>query len=190
MFKWYTRARKFPQLVGRTPDGTRIPGGPYTYTQIAVVVATVVVMWNTTWLWARGSLLSSAAIFVVVLFAAGFGAGQLPPGMRNPFLMIGGVCRLLKPGWTLNGRPLPARRPTVVAQQPSVTEFVCVPTSSKQTPAHSEPDTTVARPVTDVAEAPTVKRPLRKKSAAASTHNASLPGELSPVQQLLVGGRA
>ena len=40
--KWYTRARKFPQLIGRTPDGTRIPGGPYTYTQVAAGVVTAV----------------------------------------------------------------------------------------------------------------------------------------------------
>ena len=31
--KNYTRARKFPQLLGMTPDGKKLPGGPYSYTQ-------------------------------------------------------------------------------------------------------------------------------------------------------------
>jgi len=26
--KWYTRARRFPQLIGKTPDGARLWGGP------------------------------------------------------------------------------------------------------------------------------------------------------------------
>ena len=53
--KWYTRARKFPQLIGRTPDGTRIPGGPYTYLQVAAGVGMAAVLAATTGLWARGA---------------------------------------------------------------------------------------------------------------------------------------
>ena len=31
--RWYTRARKSPQLIGNTPDGAKLWGGPYTYRQ-------------------------------------------------------------------------------------------------------------------------------------------------------------
>ena len=36
--RFYTRSRKFPRLIGRLHDGTKIPGGPYTVTQ-AIVAA-------------------------------------------------------------------------------------------------------------------------------------------------------
>ena len=38
----FTAARKFPQLIGKTPDGKRIAGGPYTLTQ-GIVLAIVLI---------------------------------------------------------------------------------------------------------------------------------------------------
>ena len=85
--KWYTRARKFPQLIGRTPDGTRIPGGPYTYTQVAAGVVTAVVLAQTTWLWAHGGLILNATIFIGATVGAVFAAGTLMlEGEEKPLL--------------------------------------------------------------------------------------------------------
>jgi hypothetical protein len=101
--KWYTRARKFPQLIGRTPDGTRIPGGPYTYTQVAAGVVTAVVLAQTTWLWAHGGLILNATIFIGATVGAVFAAGKLTPGMRNPIVLASGALNLMSSGYRLDG---------------------------------------------------------------------------------------
>ena len=62
--KWYTRARRFPQLIGKTPDGATIWGGPYTYTQVIAGVAFIVIGSKTTWLWGHFGLLGNALILV------------------------------------------------------------------------------------------------------------------------------
>lgn len=105
--KWYTRARKFPQLIGRTPDGTRIPGGPYTYTQVAAGVVTAVLLAQTTWLWAHGSLMLNATIFIGATVGAVIAAGKLPPGMRNPLVLASGAINLMSSGYRLDGAPVP-----------------------------------------------------------------------------------
>ncbi|NHB86148.1 hypothetical protein G7085_20930 [Tessaracoccus sp. HDW20] len=110
--KWYTRARKFPQLIGRTPDGTRIPGGPYTYTQVAAGVGTAIVMAQTTWLWAHGSLLLNATIYIGAVIGAVIATGKLPPGMRNPLVLATGALNLLKPGYRIGGAAIPHPKPT------------------------------------------------------------------------------
>src|SRR5450759_686655 len=51
--KYYTRARKFPQLIGRTPDGAKIWGGPYTFTQAISAGVVLFVGVNTMGLWAH-----------------------------------------------------------------------------------------------------------------------------------------
>ncbi|MGH3659301.1 MAG: hypothetical protein ACRDUA_21845, partial [Micromonosporaceae bacterium] len=39
----YTKARRFPLVIGKLPGGGRIPGGPYSLHQIgAMVVAAIV----------------------------------------------------------------------------------------------------------------------------------------------------
>lgn len=108
--KWYTRARKFPQLIGRTPDGTRIPGGPYTYTQVAAGVVTAVLLAQTTRLWAHGSLMLNATIFIGATVGAVIAAGKLPPGMRNPLVLASGAINLMTSGYRLDGAPVPQRK--------------------------------------------------------------------------------
>lgn len=52
--KWYTKARRFPQLLGRAPDGTRIPFGPYTMTQAIGAGAVIFAAKVLSGLWAHG----------------------------------------------------------------------------------------------------------------------------------------
>lgn len=137
--KWYTRARKFPQLIGRTPDGTRIPGGPYTYTQVAAGVVTALVLSQTTWLWAHGSLIFNATIFIGLTVGAVIASGKLPPGMRNPVVLASGALNLLNRGYRLNGASVKAPKPHTFTAAGPVTVFEPVPTSSS-VPVSAAPD--------------------------------------------------
>lgn len=93
--KNYTRARRFPQLIGVTHDGKRIPGGPYTYTQFVGGGLLLVVMWQTSSLWATGSLIRNTVVLVAVAGLVVWGLGKLPLNGRNPLSMVVGVSRAL-----------------------------------------------------------------------------------------------
>lgn len=88
--RWYTRARKVPQLIGRTPDGTRIWGGPYTITQVVGGGLVLVLALNTMGAWARfgfgffGNVMVLAAVTVVVIVVL----GRIPVGSRNPLSVV------------------------------------------------------------------------------------------------------
>ena len=60
--KWYTRARKFPQLIGKTPDGAKLWGGPYTYTQVVGASVVLVVGLKTISLWGSFGLVGNALV--------------------------------------------------------------------------------------------------------------------------------
>ncbi|MEU5421117.1 hypothetical protein [Streptomyces sp. NPDC020667] len=49
----YTRARKHPLVIGKLPGAGRLPGGPYTITQIVTMVVTFGVLIMTRELWAH-----------------------------------------------------------------------------------------------------------------------------------------
>ena len=135
--KWYTRARKFPQLIGRTPDGTRIPGGPYTYTQVAAGVVTAVVLAQTTWLWAHGGLILNATIFIGATVGAVFAAGKLTPGMRNPIVLASGALNLMSSGYRLDGTAIATPKPNTATAAGPVTVFIPAPPLAKPTTAPS-----------------------------------------------------
>lgn len=90
MARFYTVALRIPQLIGRTPDGTKLPFGPYTIPQMVVGAVAAVVLWNTTALWARFGLIGNLVLAAGLLFAAVWGTGRMPPGLRNPLVIVGG----------------------------------------------------------------------------------------------------
>ncbi|MEU5137037.1 hypothetical protein [Streptomyces californicus] len=49
----YTRARKHPLVIGKLPGAGRIPGGPYTITQVMTMVITFGLLVLTRGLWAH-----------------------------------------------------------------------------------------------------------------------------------------
>ena len=170
--KWYTRARKFPQLIGRTPDGTRIPGGPYTYTQVAAGVVTAVVLAQTTWLWAHGGLILNATIFIGATVGAVFAAGKLTPGMRNPIVLASGALNLMSSGYRLDGTAIRNPKPNGATAAGPVTVFIPAPRLAKPTTA----------PLTEPVAVPT---PIPVLPA---TEPRPVPGPaLSSVQRLLLG---
>lgn len=89
--KVYTATRRFPQLIGRTSDGTRIWGGPYTYTQIFGGGGALIVLWKSLSLWSTGGALMDWALIVCLTAGIVFGLGKLPLGGRNPFSMLQGL---------------------------------------------------------------------------------------------------
>lgn len=134
--KWYTRARKFPQLIGRTPDGSRIIGGPYTYMQVATGALSAVVLSQTTWLWAGTNLILNAGIFLGCAASVVFLTGKLPQTMRNPLTMIGGVANLLASGYQVNGKPLSVPAPRRVPTVPVVLHDIHPATPAGNEPCH------------------------------------------------------
>lgn len=89
--KVYTATRRFPQLIGRTSDGARIWGGPYTYTQIFGGGAVLVVLWKSMALWSTGGVLLDGALVICLTAGVVFGLGKLPLGGRNPLSMLHGL---------------------------------------------------------------------------------------------------
>lgn len=114
--RWYTRARRFPQLIGRTPDGAQIPGGPYTFTQVIGTAAFLVVAVKTINLWGRFDLIGNALVLFVAAAAVVFGLGRLPIGARNPFSLLDGTLRAVTApaAGRVDGRSVRIRRPRYV----------------------------------------------------------------------------
>jgi hypothetical protein len=111
--RWYTRARKFPQLIGRTPDGRRIPGGPYTFTQAVGAGVVLLAGVNTMGWWARYGLIGNGLLLLGVAYGVVLGLGRIPVGSRSPLAVAsGGVRALAAPRvGRLAGRSVRLRRP-------------------------------------------------------------------------------
>ncbi len=82
--RFHTRGVRFPRLIGKTADGTRLPGGPYTITQ---VVATVTVFIAGQWtrpVWGGNGLTSDYLALVAVAVVVGFALRHATFGPRDP----------------------------------------------------------------------------------------------------------
>ncbi|MDN5798172.1 MAG: hypothetical protein L0H79_20830 [Intrasporangium sp.] len=111
--KWYTRARRFPQLIGKTPDGARIWGGPYTYTQVIGAVVVLVAGTKTVGIWGQFGLIGNALTLLGVAYGTTLALGRMPIGSRNPVAVGSGLIRALSASSSGNvgGRPVRIRRP-------------------------------------------------------------------------------
>lgn len=107
--KFYTAARKFQQLIGVTPAGENIPGGPYTVTQFAVGIVVLVVGFITRPLWTQGVI---ADVFIIVTAAVGitYATGRMPGSRRSIINLINCTMALaFRPRTgTYRGKKLPA----------------------------------------------------------------------------------
>jgi hypothetical protein len=117
--KWYTRARRFPQLIGRTPDGARIWGGPYTFTQAVGAGLVLFVGLNTMSLWAHYGLVGNGLILLGIAYTVVLVLGRIPVGARNPLAVAAGTSRALTAPRTgrLAGRRVRLRRPRRLRHQ-------------------------------------------------------------------------
>lgn len=121
--KWYTRARRFPQLIGKTPDGARLWGGPYTYTQVIGAAVVIVVGIQTAGLWGQFGLIGNALLLLGVAYTTTLGLGRLPIGSRNPLSVLQGALKSVStsPAGSYAGRPLKIRQPHRVTSRVVIT---------------------------------------------------------------------
>ena len=150
--KWYTRARRFPQLIGKTPDGATIWGGPYTYTQVIAGVAVIIVGSKTTWLWGHFGLIGNALILLGVTYGLVLLLGRIPVGSRNPLSVGAGVLRAMTAPalGTRGGSPVRVRRPhrsrTKVVVTPDAPTLADVQLSGSTPPSRTKPRRSHPRP--------------------------------------------
>lgn len=113
--RWYTAARRFPLLISKTPQGERIPGGPYTIYQLVLGALTIVVGFLTWNLWGVFGPLN-IIVLGMVAFSVLIAARYIPMDAPNPLWTLLGVVMGLASlrGPRSEGVPAPRRRPTVV----------------------------------------------------------------------------
>ena len=115
VIKNFTRGRKFPQLIGRTPDGKKILGGPYTLPQVAGGGVAALILWVTRGLW-LGGLVWNVGFFLAVVLGTVFAMGKLRLGGRSPASVLQGVARAVVVPRTakIDGHPVRPRRAHLV----------------------------------------------------------------------------
>lgn len=147
--RWFTRARKFPQLIGRTPDGTRIPGGPYTPTQAVGGGLVFFIGAKTINSWAHFGLVMNGALLLAITAAVVWGLGRTPLGHRNPLSILTGYYRAFTAPQHghLAGRPVSLSRPRRVRHRVilPVTDLpdIVLPPPPARVPSAPEADTPV-----------------------------------------------
>lgn len=178
--RWYTHTRKFPQLVGKTHNGTAIWGGPYTYTQIIVFVAIVWVGTKTYDLWGRSDIITNALMLVGVAYGVAVLVGKLPIGMRSPVSVLLGVWRAFSSPGTgrYAGQPIKLNRPHRVTGATQIIPTGATPTAIHQ--ADCADQVAVEPAVVDPQPAPVVAGPRRPALSGVQLLLASTP---SPTKQ-------
>lgn len=184
--RFFTKARRIPILIGRTHDGTKIPGGPYTLGQVITGLVLLFALWKTADLWAQFGLAGNVVIFVAVFGGAVFGVGKLPRTGRNPIFWVADFLSLATraPGGSINGRPVRVARPHQLRHKivaPLVGEdLVADEESGREEPqAASSAEPT---PATSPQPAPA------PQAAPAASRNEARPAlQLTNVQRLLAG---
>lgn len=174
--KWYTRARRFPQLIGKTPDGAKLWGGPYTYTQVIGAAIVLVVGVNSVGLWGQFGLIANAVILLSSAYGTAVLLGRLPIGSRNPLSVGSGLVRALSSPTHGNfaGRPVRIRRPHRVQTRLIISHVV---------PQLS----TVHRPSTAAAAAPVEPQQPRHHGSGRRPPAAPSPAARRTAQPALTG---
>ncbi|WP_432095622.1 hypothetical protein [Streptomyces sp. bgisy100] len=150
----YTKARRAPLVHGVIRDvnggrGIRLPGGPYTLTQLAAIVSTFVVLILTRAIWG-GHGLVDVVVLLGLPFAAAFLLRHLHIDGRNPIAALISVAVMMtSPRWgRVHGQPFRPARPmsgdtliTLAANRAPA------PGSTTLTEERPAPATSITRPV-------------------------------------------
>lgn len=180
--RFYTRSRRFPKMIGRMHDGTKIPGGPYTITQAAIGAILFLIAITTRAQWGTGSILIDLPICVGVAWGAAWGAGRIPSTRRNLLsVLIGGLAAMFKPAaGQYQGIPFRPRGPHKATGHVHFGTDITVP-AADQAIAAEEPEI----PVTS-AEAGDVTAPV---PALTPPPASARPTTLTAVERLLEQSR-
>ncbi|MDU1203714.1 MAG: hypothetical protein E7A06_12310 [Clostridiales bacterium] len=117
----FTKARKFPFLVGKVGD-VHLLGGPYTLTQFITVFAVLFGGKATMGIWGASlPALMAWGLLLAASVGAGLAIGRLPIGGRNPLLLVWGFWDYFdSPAWgKRNGNEIKIPKPTRVHQRAS-----------------------------------------------------------------------
>src|SRR5699024_790603 len=87
--RFYTSARSLPRRIDAWPDGSKIPSGPYTYTQNGVMVGVLILGWSTMGAWGSGSPIGNFLMLVLIAYGAGLLVGRMPKTRRNVLGLAG-----------------------------------------------------------------------------------------------------
>ena len=170
----YTKARRTPLVVGAVPGGNgrslRLPLGPYTITQLAVIVATVVLLIVTRPVWG-GHGLGDVLVLVGAPFGAAFLLRHLHIDGRNPAAAAASVAVMLAgPRYgRLHGRPY---RPARARHHDTVA------TVESSGPPHH--DTPPPAPAFEAADAPRTIRAAPPARTGTPAAQAPCPGPVAP----------
>lgn len=179
----YTKARRAPLVHGVIRDvnggrGIRLPGGPYTLTQLAGIIATVAALILTRPLWGGHGWLDIAALIVMPALAA-FVLRHLHIDGRNPAAALLSIALMLAAPrrGQLRGRAYRPARPT-----------------RGDTRIHLPADETAEAfaPVSGTAPAPVLCRPkpARPASSAPTTESVGSAAPVASGVQALLARRA
>lgn len=158
--RFYTRSRKFPKLIGKLPDGSRIWGGPYTPSQLLSGGAFIVVALATSNVWSFGSFLIDLPLAAAATFGLVKLIGMIPTQRRTAIRMVVGAgTSITRPAeGTYRGKRVSITKPhgrisRVAIDLGSVPELE--PTSAPEQPALDAP-TAASIPVTSAPARPAV----------------------------------
>lgn len=87
----FYRTTKYPKVMGRFYDGTKIPGGPYTMTQGVIGAIALFIALQTSSLWAQGNILLDLPLGALLVWSAAWVAGRIRVGNRNPAVLLMGL---------------------------------------------------------------------------------------------------
>ncbi|MEV8099123.1 hypothetical protein [Kitasatospora sp. NPDC085879] len=154
----YTRARRSPLVIGKLPGAGRLPGGPYTITQIVTMVLVFVVLIITKAVWAHfgpGNVL----VMIAVPWGLAFALRYARMDGRDPARALLGVFTYASTprAGRLAGRPVRLRRPTLLDTRITVTP---------QVPAAAGQPLPAPRPAARPAAAPRAQQGARPRRIA------------------------
>ncbi|MFB8087924.1 TcpE family conjugal transfer membrane protein [Streptomyces sp. NPDC055992] len=127
----YTRARKHPLVIGKLPGGGRIPGGPYTITQIITMAGVFVLLLLVRDLWAFFGI-GNAFVMIIVPWGLAWLMRYARMDGRDPARALLGLLTYgtSPPGGRLAGRPQRAFKTKLVTGRVTI---------SLRPPAEPEP---------------------------------------------------
>ncbi|BAE45964.1 MULTISPECIES: hypothetical protein [Rhodococcus] len=118
VIKDFTTARKIPQLIGRTPDGKKLPFGPYTVPQAVSGAAVGAILWLLHPLWLGDNITWNVGFFVACCGGTVFVVGKLRLAGRSPASVAQGVKKAVfappEAKLKINGKRVNIRAPHLV----------------------------------------------------------------------------
>ncbi|MFF4534038.1 hypothetical protein ACFY1P_32815 [Streptomyces sp. NPDC001407] len=159
----YTRARKHPLVIGKLPGAGRLPGGPYTITQVMTMVIAFGLLVMTRDLWARFGAMNFVLMVVVpwglawVLRYARLDGRDPARAVRSLFIYSSTPAQ-----GRLAGRPQRVARPRLA----SATCTVRVRSAGRPAPAAAPAPVPAAVPAPKAGPGPKQVRPVAPAPAA------------------------